>query len=490
MTRSPSNLFLFGFLWLVMLFVVFSAETKANDADSWESATLVEHPSLRLRFLYRTSANMADSDWAALEFENLTNEPVQIRSLLFTSSINVTKPHPAQSYSTSLWSMQAKDLCGASTIYLDPHASRRLGTTQLCNDAICRLRCPAEEAWKVCADVSAWFTLQSKSQEVEIRDKGSFAFRWTRLDTSEVSVLQDRLRGMLDNPPGTQGSSDHHALLDAYLSVPAIAAATSCEDLLDAIAARQGVWSGRRTIAKHLGLAYKDDPQVVRFFAKLLDEHQHEGLEDLYASTIWDKTFVDRLVSWYECDWDQVGFPNESMILGILQRHIDDWITDGATARRLSRAFLHHFPQFSILCPADLRERGSATDAATPPDEDERRFDAWCSSLSRLALSRDEALIPELEDQLQDRRMLGVLRKNYGVIPQDPPAPLRPCDGAALTILRILDGPTGPTRSFWKVLSSEGLHLGLSAARESMQVRDRMIRDLIVRLDQRRQSRQ
>ncbi len=453
-----------GKLFVLALSLLASAAAEADGADDApQTVGTVIGPGLSVRVQVAPKASLASAGWLVLEFENTGQEAVTVRDASYRIEADCCDPKTGgeRRLLRGLSSGNTYDLFPdawktrpVSPIVLRPKEVHRVAG-QTSDYASALLGLAPKDGWRVRARLHITVDLEGGGQLKTVEQGVPFEFDWVYPDEAGFAALRGRLKTLLKEP---EQKATHTYILGALLRLEAVSGAVARDDLLAALAKREGSFDGRSEVAKHLAKHHGKDPGVIEFVRECLKAGDAGATHYDLGAGLWDKSFVEPLVSLYESAADR-----HMNLLTVLHAHRADWHQNAGIPARLSKVVRKRMP---------LLERKVA-------ELKEDQLSDWAWGAHELGLTGDRSVIASLRPALDDRR---AFRKagDFAFLPV-PPHPLRVCDCALDAILTLLDG--GPHEAYRKAGGHAlGVFSGKDADAAIAAVRDKMIDDLKRRL--------
>ena len=423
-------------------------------SGDWLTIPACQSKDVQVRVKVLRRASLATADWLIIEFENRSGQALPVAHGNYRIEKEVDDLRTGKGVHTgSLASGNSLDLLGSARETLPAGIHRNL--RQVSDYSAALMGLPPQDGWHVRARLHLDLQL-SDGRDIATPAAGvPFSFEWRRPDETGYAAIRKRLTELLQKP---EDQPHHTYILDAYLKVPEVARAFTCDDLLKALAGRKGSFDGRWSLLRHLAAQHAADPKVVAFFLPRLREGSVQALDDLSLCSLWDRSFAAPLLRSYrtnpqryqrvpgilEYHWSaSFAVPLAELVaadadaygddLYPLSRHRGDWASDTKLAGRVGNAVRKS-------CPLVEREVQKLTG---------KELQDWTAQAKRWALTGDRSALPMFRPALRDRRQVpgqeGLSIHGYGGTGGLDPAgdwpPLRVCDFALEAVLTVLDGP-------------------------------------------------
>jgi hypothetical protein len=403
--------------------LVLSVPVMARAADDWQRIVVIDNPRITVTFLLKKVATPADEEFVGFEFNNRTDQPLQVpngsRYSLDHVELSPRGGVGAVEYSTGIASANDYYLLWDGGAPPPPFQHRDnvipAGITSRLMDcstsSLVSLGIPSAKGYAV--DGRVHFQLGNPaSTDLSTPDEGvPFHFEWLPPDDQGIAALRQRLRHMLETPqePFTDA-------VGTLLADDRIASAVNSEDLVKGLKVHDE--STQRPICEYIDQHYASDEHVIAFCVEVIKARDTALLDELAdAEHLHDRRLIEPLVACVRED-AQPFFFNTDPALKMLRRQRDLMGNRNAISAELGPI---------ILARSPLIVAGSFS-----PDQ---AF-GWYSEVQTLALTGDAGLVPQVAPFLDNKQIVIDVsrfdRPTNGVS-------TRACDLAYNTILDLQD---------------------------------------------------
>jgi hypothetical protein len=442
------------------------AASAADTGAPWQTTVLFTDELFEARLLVRTQASFADETWLALEFENKTDVPLELKHVSVSThrrDFDLASGRPLSS--SSLFSGQS-DLFSEhppmprGQIYRKLAPRQTLRCERMPSDySAALLGLPHPNGRRIEADILIRIEPFFKDNR-----RIPFSFEWLYPDEAGIERAEARLRSLLaERDPRTSANY----LTNALLEVQRIRQEISVEELLRAVELRhhEPQAMNRTYVLKAIDRHYPKNPQVTEFYRRGLEAGQAAAVYDLeQMRSVWHGGYVESIVRMVEKETDRNRF-----MLRVLDRNPVDWATRPEVPARLFDALRKIYADV----PDDPRKAVDNT------------LQRWTYMADELRQTRDARVIPLLALGLDDRRKLlkdEELARSSGFGQRSRPQ--RVCDVALDHLLTVLDGSAEDGYAQSAFGANRGLPKAVTPA-EAAEIRDTMITALKTRLAER-----
>lgn len=452
----------------------------APQPDEFQITTLVDEKDFVIRAAHLPKVHFGRLDWLRFELENKTGEPLHIESMRTRIRAECYRlddgtPYPNAKYDTPIHGPTAFTLIRGRDyvanephrVFLPPHEKRsdsacfpaQIIASYLPDPPPCGLR--VEGAW--------WLDIQFVGgRTVELKEGvHTIKFDWRAPNAKELVAINSETRRLLNLE---QPRQYERALCAKFLLSPATSATVTLADVASALRTARAQKTGAGHICRFAGERYRGKPEVVEEVRELIRAKDMWIADQLKTDdNLWHPSYVrDLVLSCIPYD------PGQRSALQLLGRRSSQWRDQWQLSAMLSVEVKRYWREPFTKPLSELPEHLTWQ---------------WVQAVADLSHTNDLDNIELIAVGLDDKRRIPLdPNTNQHTLAKRIP-PLRNCDAALDSILRLLDGPIEPVYQALGLHNPSGADVDFATLQKRFdEARDKMIAALKTRLAERAQA--